>query len=237
MIDFHSHILPSIDDGSSGLEETARMLVLMQEQGVSCVMATPHFYAERMSFKHFLERRTEAFQKVQNWREANLHTPIPEIRVGAEVYYFPGVGKADMLPRLCLEGTDIVLLELPFVQWTEKMLEDITDIMKRQKLKVMLAHVERYYEFQKKKTVWDAVMDLPVYIQINAGSLKNRKKRKLELSIIQSGKPVVMGSDCHNMEHRLPNLPEGRGILRDKLGEEALQHMDELGKRVLAEHE
>jgi protein-tyrosine phosphatase len=45
MIDWHSHILPLMDDGSRSVDESVSMLNLMSDQGVSHVIATPHFYA------------------------------------------------------------------------------------------------------------------------------------------------------------------------------------------------
>lgn len=46
-IDIHSHILPGIDDGSKSWEQTERMLQLQREQGVTHVIATPHFDMEQ----------------------------------------------------------------------------------------------------------------------------------------------------------------------------------------------
>ena len=40
MIDFHSHILPAMDDGSRNIEESLQMLRMLQEQGVERVIAT-----------------------------------------------------------------------------------------------------------------------------------------------------------------------------------------------------
>ena len=44
MIDFHSHVLPGMDDGSASLEESIAMLRMEAEQGITQVVATPHFY-------------------------------------------------------------------------------------------------------------------------------------------------------------------------------------------------
>ncbi len=46
-IDIHSHILPAIDDGSKNWEQTERMLQMQREQGVTHVIATPHFDMEQ----------------------------------------------------------------------------------------------------------------------------------------------------------------------------------------------
>ena len=60
MIDFHTHILPGIDDGSRNIDMTVAMLSEEVSQGVTAVVATPHFYANRTSVAAFLERREKA---------------------------------------------------------------------------------------------------------------------------------------------------------------------------------
>ena len=37
MIDFHSHILPEIDDGAKSVEESIAMLKMLKEQGVEVI--------------------------------------------------------------------------------------------------------------------------------------------------------------------------------------------------------
>ena len=49
MLDIHTHILPGIDDGSQSIEESIAMLGKLAEQGVDTVIATPHFYIDRMN--------------------------------------------------------------------------------------------------------------------------------------------------------------------------------------------
>ena len=60
LIDFHSHVLPGIDDGSKSVEESIVMLRMAAEQGIRHVIATPHFYARNHSPEEFLEKRNTA---------------------------------------------------------------------------------------------------------------------------------------------------------------------------------
>lgn len=233
MIDFHTHILPAVDDGSRDIGQTMELLRQAHEQGIDHILATPHFYADRDSASRFLKRREESFKKVRELSEKE--TWIPEIRAAAEVYYFPGVGKADILPKFCMEGSRLLLLEMPFVQWTSGMYRDIEEIIERQKLTVMLAHVERYYEFQKDKRIWKSVFELPVYAQINAGSFIRHGKRSFALKFIKAGQQVLIGSDCHNPQIRPSNLKAGRDVISKKLGDSVLEEIDKRG-RLLWEH-
>ena len=61
VVDFHTHILPGIDDGSSSAEESLAMLQMEKEQGIDTVVVTPHFYPQEDRPERFLKRRKEAF--------------------------------------------------------------------------------------------------------------------------------------------------------------------------------
>ena len=60
MIDFHSHVLPGIDDGSRSVKESLELLAMEKAQGIAFVAATPHFYPEEQSVEDFLRARSDA---------------------------------------------------------------------------------------------------------------------------------------------------------------------------------
>lgn len=231
MIDFHTHILPGIDDGSESTAETAALLEEEVRQGVTRIIATPHFYAHRRSVDDFLQRRARSLDRIRELRD---RTNCPEIITGAEVYFFPGMGRADKLKDLCIEGTDLILVEMPFKQWTEEVYENIRDIIRRQNLRVVLAHVDRYPQFQKKKEIWERVMNLPLTPQINAESLTDGfRHRRFSLNLLSQRTDAVIGSDCHNMTDRKPNLQEACSIIEKKQGKERIQQLDKAAASLL----
>ena len=72
-IDFHTHILPGIDDGSRNVEMSLRMLAAQREQQVDEIVATPHFYAQKDSVEEFLLRRQCSYEKLKTkMAETNL---------------------------------------------------------------------------------------------------------------------------------------------------------------------
>ena len=63
MIDFHSHILPGIDDGAKTVEESISMLKSSYEKGVRITVLTPHFYPKgQESLPPFIQKRQEAYE-------------------------------------------------------------------------------------------------------------------------------------------------------------------------------
>ncbi len=227
MIDFHTHVLPGIDDGSRDIQMTREMLRLEREQGVDLIVATPHFYAHRTRVDQFLMKRENALNEVMALKSEE--PDLPEIKVGAEVYYFTGIGRAEHIKELSIQGTDYLLLELPFRPWDREVLTDIKELKSRQRLKVILAHVERYRDMQKDKKLYEDVLDAGDIIQMNSGSFleAGMLKRRSMLKTANSGRKIILGSDCHNTSSRKPNLQEGLDLIGKKFGEEKVREIKE----------
>ena len=102
MIDWHSHILPNMDDGSHSVDESRSMLQSLKEQGIETVIATPHFDADSESVDTFLERRCAAYQLLREICISNSQ----QLLCGAEVRYYPGISKLIGLERLSIESTN-----------------------------------------------------------------------------------------------------------------------------------
>lgn len=244
MIDFHCHILPKIDDGSRDVKESLALLMKEKQQGIDTIVFTSHFYAHRDSVDAYIKRREKSYQSlVSAMEQQNMEFTT---YLGAEVYYFGGIGKAEMVSKLCIEGTRVLLLEMPFCQWTDAMYEDVKLLIQKQKMRVVLAHIERYFEFQKDMAIMNKVLDLPLTLQVNAGSFlrgsslmdfAGRKKCKKCLSVLEENGAVLLGSDAHNMETRVPNIGQGRAVIEEKLGRQILDEIDSLGERMLSHDE
>ena len=120
-IDFHSHILPAIDDGSRDVKTSIEMLQMSSAQRIAVMAATPHFYAMHDRVEDFLQRRNEARESLQNC----LAPGMPEILLGAEVAFFKGISRADKLTALTVENTKLLLLEMPFAPWSDEDIEEV----------------------------------------------------------------------------------------------------------------
>ena len=233
MIDFHTHILPRMDDGSRRMAETQKMLKMEYDQGVRQVVASSHFYAQHEFPEPFLDRRGRRLTRVREILHEEEWGQEMQIFGGAEVLYYNGMADSPMLPSLCIEGTDTLLLEMPFSQWDKEVYREVRKIIENRRIKVILAHVERYSSYQKNKDIWEEILDLPLTIQLNAGEILQFGKKKLCRELLNSGIPVLLGSDCHNTGRRAPNMLKGKKAVEKLAGAGKSEEIDRLGEQVL----
>lgn len=229
--DFHSHILPGIDDGSKNVEESIAMLKKEAEQGVTHVVATPHFYAHHDSPERFLARRERAEKKL---REAMKDYPgLPTLSVGAEIYYFSGISDSDILKQLTIDKNGCILLEMPVSLWSESMYREIGDIPAKQGLTPIIAHVDRYIGPFRTHGIPERLEKLPVYVQANAGFFLRSTTRGMAMRMLKENRIHLLGSDCHNMSTRVPNLGSAAEVIRKRLGQETLDRISSCEKEIL----
>lgn len=69
MIDFHTHILPGMDDGSQATHESLQMLTLESEQGAQEILLTPHFYAHFDKISSFFRAERALFSEINESTE------------------------------------------------------------------------------------------------------------------------------------------------------------------------
>ena len=221
--DFHSHILPGIDDGSSSVEESINMLHMEAEQGIACVAATPHFYARYDDPELFLQRREDAFRKLQ--AAMTQHERLPRILLGAEVHYFQGVSDSEVLSRLTIAEKGCILIEMPPAPWTEQMYRELEWIYTKQGLTPVIAHLDRYISPLKTYGIPGRLEELPVLVQANASFFLRRSTAAFALRLLRQGRIHLLGSDCHNMTNRAPNLGPAVQRIVSKLGNTALEQL------------
>ncbi len=205
MIDFHSHILPNMDDGAGSVAESLAMLRESFLQGVDLVISTSHFYADQEYPQEFLRRRAAAFQSL---RTAMLLSPevYPNVMLGAEVRYFPGIGESTEILSLRIGDSRCILVEPPMIPWSDDMLEDIARIRTNFDCIPVIAHVDRFQYYLKDPTLMERIRQRDMVVQVNAESFLNPKTLRPAVKHLKNGQSQLIGSDCHNMTARLPNL-------------------------------
>jgi protein-tyrosine phosphatase len=222
-VDFHSHILPGVDDGSRSVEESLEMLRAEARQGIGTVVATPHFYANHDTPERFLRRRAAAWEMLQTAmaQEAGL----PEIILGAEVYYFSGISDSDQLHRLTTGQKRYIMLEMPTVPWTQNMYQEMENIYTKHGVTPVIAHIDRYISPLRHRQILDRLEELPVLVQANSDFFLRPMTAPLALRMLKEKRIHLLGSDCHNCSTRKPELGRAIEKIEKHLGASALEHL------------
>jgi len=217
IIDFHTHILPGIDDGSKSLAESIQMLETSKQQGIQCVVLTPHFCAEKDTPAHFFQKRAESLHMLRaEWKDT-----VPILLPGAEVQYFSGIAHMKEILQFCVWGTDILLLEMPFCKWSSRVVEDVLTLQNDYPVQVVVAHIERYQKYQDKSVIKE-MLGNRVLFQANADFFLNWSSRYRAINMLKKGQIHFLGSDCHNMSSRPQQLGACYRLLCRRLGNEAV---------------
>lgn len=231
VIDFHSHILPGIDDGSASVEESIALLRMAARQGVRHMVATPHFYPRYDDPAHFLQKRARAEAMLRG--EMEKYPDLPQLTVGAEVYFFRGISESDFLPQLTIMGKRCILIEMPHGHWSEEMYRELADIWEKRRILPIIAHVDRYIAPFHTHKIPQRLAQLPVFVQANADFFLNRSTASMAMRMLKGDQIQLLGSDCHNLESRRPNLGEAVKSIEAKLGRDALDRIRQYERKVM----
>ena len=229
--DFHSHILPGIDDGSQSVEESIRLLRLEAEQGIRHVVATPHFYARYDSPDRFLERRDRAEAELRQAMEGC--EGLPQVSVGAEVYYFRGMSESEFLPLLTIRNKSCILIEMVAAPWKEDVYRELEAIWENHGIIPIIAHIDRYIGPFRTHRIPQRLAELPVFVQANADFFLERSTAAMAMKMLKADQIQLLGSDCHNLTDRKPNLVDAVSCIQRKLGQDAVSRIREYEQKLL----
>lgn len=228
MIDFHTHLLPNIDDGSRNLEETLEILDKQEAASIKQIIATPHFYPDQ-KLETFVEKRREAYLSI----EEDIARRQMEVRLGAEVLLSVDTYQLEDLEALCVEGTHYMLVELPYSHWSDWVYTSIEKLIVAKGLIPILAHVERYDTVYENPNVLLPFLEMGCLLQANAISLHpESSRRKLTLGLAKHGFIHLLGSDVHR-SGGLHSVDIGYQTLREKVGSDYVDYMLEIGRTIL----
>jgi len=236
-IDFHSHILPQIDDGAKSTDESIKLLKILAAEKIDTVILTPHFYRDNENIASFLNRRNEAYEKlicaINDTGEKKL---LPELILGAEVLFTPSLSSDPDFEKLCIGDTDFILLELPFIKFHDNFYRDYIKFLNRCDKKIILAHIERYLRFGNSVKDLQKLVDAGnISCQLNCSSIVKAgffDMKKLK-AIIESGAVSAIGTDTHNLTSRPPLYKKAEAILRKKCGNYTFEQICDKSKKII----
>ncbi len=231
MTDFHSHLLPKMDDGSKSCQQSVSLLKEEEKHGVDKIVLTPHFYAYENSIERFLERREKSLSKLC---EALENDPVNiELYLGAETYFFEEISRVDDIEKLCIEGTDYLLLELPVHKsFSSSVFQSITELISQRGITPILAHFERYIGTYGIKFLKE-LEENGCILQMNTGYVNDFWTRGKAISFFKKGTASLLGTDMHREFTDKRDYKKAYTYLSKKLSNEKLSRIAEIERKII----
>ena len=230
MIDFHTHILPNIDDGSRSIEETFNLIEEAQKAGFDQIVLTPH-YMEGYYETDVAEREV--------WLDAiskNLYIKKfkGKLYLANEIYMSENIiNLLENAKASTINNTSYVLFELP-LNAEPLNLYDVIYEMQQYKLVPVLAHPERYTFMQKEpELLYDLVekgvlSSKGVLLQSNYGSIIGQygaNAQRLVKKMLSHNLVHFLGTDVHRQNTVYTRVPEALEEIKHIIGEERLEEL------------
>lgn len=220
-VDIHSHFLYDIDDGPKDIEGSISMLKEMKSEGISAVFSTSHFNIGEIKIEEFIKKRDE---RIASLKDVSKEIGI-EIKKGAEVFISSLLPNLELLPSLALEGTNYILIELPYIQnYPNEYNNVISKIMRNFNLIPIIVHAERYNFFAKKPAILENLINMGCLVQITANTLSEKNFMFVD-HLIKNNYTHFIATDSHNLQKRPPKIKEAISFSTLKHGEKKIKEM------------
>jgi len=210
-VDCHSHVVPSGDDGAQTLLEGLALCKVAARAGTEILYARPPVWPHLPLTD---EREREARRAFAWVRE---HAPL-ELRLGFELT--PATPLLEEDPsRYVLEGTDLVLVEVPFAGPADGLIE-LAEHIESVGLVPLVAHPERTEGVRERPALAHELAERWP-LQLNATSLLGRhgpEAAALAWHLLEAGDAAIVASDGHRTM-RPATLDDAYALVRARMGE------------------
>ncbi len=224
MIDFHSHILPNIDDGSRSIEETIELIEEAQDAGFNEIICTSHYlenyYETNVPEREVWIRAIRENLQIKN-KAIKLHLGS-EIHLSDNIISLLAEGKASTI-----NNTSYVLFELPLNTEPMNLYGSIYE-MTQNKLVPILAHPERYTFVQQDPELIYDLIQKGVYMQLNYASITGHYGAKAQLmaeKMLENNMIHFLGSDVHRHHTIYPQIPNIINKITDIVGKNKVEEL------------
>lgn len=228
MIDFHTHILPNIDDGPSNVEDSIQMLNLLKNQGLTNIVLTPHYYCLKESIDSFVTQRNKSFEALAQTLADNDFV----FTLGAEVLLHKNLFINPDLELLKIGKTDYMLVELNLAGNIDQTLYNIEQLIYSYNIIPIISHIENYPYFKRYPNTIIDLIKLGCLIQINTCSINGLNKLFIQ-KLIKHNFVHLIGTDCHNNTSRKPVYADFKQFISKKGLNWFLDYVEDNGKNIL----
>jgi tyrosine-protein phosphatase YwqE len=197
--DMHCHLIPNVDDGSKGVDETIVCLQAMRDAGFNKVICTPHFCYPR--FPNVENDIKKLYLELKKDVEKASVEGLELIGCGGEYRIDSGFNDRVKGNHFLLVGGKYLLVELSLHQQLVGIEEILFDLQMKNH-EIILAHPERYPYFSAQSPHYNRLKDMGIYFQVNILSLSGfygEIPRRKAYEMIEAGMVEFLGTDTHNV--------------------------------------
>lgn len=221
-IDMHCHIVPDVDDGAGNIDEMKKMLKIAYDEGIRCIIATPHCHPRRGKLPpEVLRKQAAILQKAAHSIDERFR-----IYLGTEIYWGQDVVsgiKAGQI--LTMNRRNYVLVEFSPSDTYHYIRQGLQQLQMGG-YEVILAHVERYQCILDEPELAIELNDMGIYLQVNAGSIIGSHKIKKFVKFLMNEDLIFcVGTDAHNTTSRAPRMKKAAEYVKKKYGEEYMRRI------------
>ena len=218
MIDFHSHILPGIDDGSRSIEQTIRMLKEAKEAGFTKIISTSH-YIEGY-YESDEAERTELLNEVQK------NISGIELYLGNEIYITNNmINLIQNKKASTINNSKYVLFEFPLSAKSMNDKEVVYRLIENGFVPI-IAHPERYSYVQDNPEYIEELAEMGALFQANYGSIigmYGKKAEKTLKKLLKNDLIRFFGTDSHRIDQVYTKMPKILKKLHKFLSDEEIE--------------
>lgn len=225
IVDVHCHILPEIDDGSRNMSETLKMLEIAHDEGITHMIATPHFKGGHHNASP--EKVSALINEVQE--AADKCKLGIKLYQGNEILFHDELCEGVDSGRISrMNNTDYVLVEFMPSDPYQYIRNSLDEIMS-EGYQPIIAHVERYGCMLDDVGNVCEIKNMGVEIQVNASNILGdigKDVKKFLHKLLSEQIIDYVGTDAHRCEgSRTPTIRECAGMLYKKYDE---QYVDDI---------
>jgi protein-tyrosine phosphatase len=233
MVDFHTHILPGVDDGAKTLEESIELLKEAKDAGFDKVILTPHYMED------YYKVEVSEREKIQNELNSIIKNIDIQLYKGNEIFITRNM--IDLLKdnKVCTQNdSNYVLFELPFNIKPINIMDMVYE-MQHRKLIPILAHPERYTYLHNEPEIYYELVEKGVLLQSNFGSFAGQYGKATKLmaeKLLECNLIHFLGSDVHRPKTIYKNVPTILDSLKKMVGEEKIYKLTEVNPQLVLEN-
>lgn len=236
MIDFHSHILPNVDDGSKSIEESINLIKEAEQAGFNSIISTSHY------IEGYYEVENEQRKEIIN----NIKEIIDEQKIKMNIFLGNENYISDNIVQLIkdnkaatINGSDYILFETSLNAKPLNLYNMVYEMMQNN-LKPILAHPERYSYIQENPQIVFDLIEKGVLMQSNYASIAGYYGKRAQIiskKMLENNMVHFLGTDVHRQRTIYPKIEEILDKITKIVGKDKLKELTTTNAELVLKNE